>query len=506
MLLKMPFVRDSAPPQRGHLPLAAVLTLAGLSLAAVVVTLGRLTLAPLTTVEAAEANLRMLWPFWIASAMTWASLTALWFVLRRGAGASHGPRWRPTAIVVGVAVAARIIVLAVGEPALSDDVYRYVFDGRNLAHGINPYTVRPQDRMDLATFTEHWPGEGAVLSRMNNPEMTTIYLPASQWVFAATELVVPDARAAPNQSARAHRAVFMALDIVVIALILVALARARRSPWWAALYAWHPLPLAEIAGSGHQESLGIALLLAALLVADRVPRKVWAWTALLAPAVLVKPVVLPVAVLALKGRRWRAWVLCLAVGATVCTAIAAPLWFTDHGEPLRQLLETADRFRLKWAHFGGFYEPLLWMLEHLRPEWTNDRQEVLARRICTALLAMVFAGVWWRGPAGLWGRCRCLMLAMVLLSPTAHPWYLLWALAMVPVAPGLGTWVASLTLAWGYGAWGHVTADGTASWAASPWTIWLAYAPIFGVLAWEAWRRKGLRPMRSAATRGRELR
>lgn len=484
----MPFVSVNASAVRSRVPPAVVLTLAGLSLGAVVVTLVRLTLAPLTTVHAAEANLRMLWPFWIASAMAWASLTALWLVLRR-VERSRGLAWGPTALVVGVAVAARIIVLAVGEPALSDDVYRYVFDGRNLAHGINPYTVTPQDRMGDPQFAERWPGEGTLLSRMNNPQMTTIYLPTSQWLFAATELVVPDGRWPPNRSARAHRAVFMVLDIVVIALILAALARARRSAWWAALYAWHPLPLAEIAGSGHQESLGIALLLAALLVADRVPRKVWAWTALLAPAVLVKPVVLPVAALALKGQRWRAWALSLAVGAVVCTALAAPLWLTDHGDPLRQLLATSDRFRLKWAHFGGFYEPLLWMLEHLRPEWTNDQQEVLARRICMALVAMVIAGVWWRGPAGLWGRSRCIMLAMVLLSPTAHPWYLLWALAMVPVAPGRVTWVASLTLVWGYGAWGHVAADGTVSWAASGWTMLLAYAPIYGVLAWEAGRR-----------------
>ncbi len=473
---------------RSHVPLAVVLTWAGLSLGAVVVTLGRLTVAPLTTVHAAEANLRMLWPFWIASAMSWASLTAVWIVLRRGEG-SRGLAWGPTALVVGIAIAARIIVLAVGEPALSDDVYRYVFDGGNLTHGINPYTVRPQDRTDDAQFAERWPGESAVLSRLNNPDMTTIYLPTSQWVFAATELVVPDGRRSPDRSARAHRAVFMVLDIAVIALILAALARARRSAWWAALYAWHPLPLAEIAGSGHQESLGIALLLAALLVADRVPRKVWAWTALLAPAVLVKPMVLPVAALALKGQRWRAWALSLAVGAVVCTALAAPLWLTDDGDPLRQLLASTDRFRLKWAHFGSFYEPLLWTLQHLRPEWTNDRQEVLARRICTALVAVVFAGVWWRGPASLWGRTRCIMLAMVLLSPTAHPWYLLWALAMVPVAPGLVTWVASLTLAWGYGAWGHVTADGTVSWEASGWTMLLAYAPIYGVLALHAGRR-----------------
>ena len=175
--------------------------------------------------------------------------------------------------------------------------------------------------------------------------------------------------------------------------------------------------------------------------------------------------------------------LSLAVGAVVCTALAAPLWFTDRGEPARQLMETADRFRLKWAHFGSVYEPLLWAVEKVRPQWDNDRQEVLARRICSALVIAVLAGVWWRGPPSLWGRTRLIMLAMVLLSPTAHPWYLLWALAMVPMAPGLATWVASLTLSWGYVAWANVNPDGAAGWGVSPWIMLAAYAPIYATLA-----------------------
>ncbi len=446
------------------------LACSALTLGGVAVTLGRLHLDPLESIDAAEANLRMLWPFWIASASCWAALTWLWVTVRREPPAS-GPR--PVLIVIGVAVAARVIVLVAGEPALSDDVHRYAFDGGNLAHGVNPYTVRPQDRLDDPAFTERWSGEADLLPRMNNPGMTTIYLPTSQWVFAAT----------PSSSARVYRAVFTALDVAVIALILVALARAGRSPWWAALYAWHPLPLAEIAGSGHQESLGVLLLLGTLLMADRFPRRVWAWTGLLAAASLVKPVVLPVAAFALKGQPWRAWVLSLAVGVVVCTALAAPLWLTDSGEPIRQFIETADRFRLKWAHFGSVYEPLLWSVEKVRPDWDNDRQEILARRICTALVAAVIAGLWWRGPPTLWGRTRLLLLAMVLLSPTAHPWYLLWALAMVPMAPGPATWIASLTVSWGYVAWAHVAADGTAGWGVSPWIMLGAYAPIYAMLA-----------------------
>ena len=144
--------------------------------------------------------------------------------------------------------------------------------------------------------------------------------------------------------------------------------------------------------------------------------------------------------------------------------------------------DTADRFRLKWAHFGSVYEPLLWSVEKVRPDWDNDRQEILARRICTALVAAVIAGLWWRGPPTLWGRTRLLLLAMVLLSPTAHPWYLLWALAMVPMAPGIATWIASLTLSWGYVAWANVAADGTAGWGVSPWIMLAAYAPVYAML------------------------
>lgn len=441
-----------------------------LSLAAVVVTLCRLQVVPLTSIDAAAANARTLWPFWIASGLCWATLTGLWLVIRRKRPAG-GPR--AAMLVIGVAVTARVIVLVAGEPVLSDDVYRYAFDGGNLAHGINPYTVRPRDRLDDPAFAQRWPGEAELLPRMNNPDMTTIYLPTSQWVFAAT----------PTNSTRVYRAVFTAFDVALIALILVGLARAGRSSWWAALYAWHPMPLAEIAGSGHQESLGILLLVATLLVADRLPRRVWVWTGLLAAATLVKPVVFPVAAFVLKGQRARMWLLSFAVGVVVCTALAAPLWLIDRGEPLQQLLETADRFRLKWAHFGSVYEPLLWTVEKLRPQWTNDAQEVLARRICTATVIAVLAGVWWRGPPGLWGRTRWIMLTMVLLSPTAHPWYLLWALAMVPMAPGLATWVASLTLSWSYVAWMNVAADGTAAWGVSPWIMLGAYAPIYVILA-----------------------
>ncbi len=84
-----------------------------------------------------------------------------------------------------------------------------------------------------------------------------------------------------------------------------------------------------------------------------------------------------------------------------------------------------------------------------------------------------------------------MLLAMVLLSPTAHPWYLLWALVLVPMVPCAAVWLASLTLTWGYAAWGFRPGDdGGPGWGVSPWLMLAAYAPVYAALLW---RRVGVR-------------
>jgi hypothetical protein len=451
------------------------------SLAGLVAALAGLHIDPSPTAAAAEANLHALWPFWIASASGWAALTAVWGLLcRRTPQRQPGRAGRVALLVVVVAVLARLAVLATHHPALSDDVFRYTFDGRNLAHGVNPYLVRPEDRVHA---DERWPGEGAVAALINNPDLYTIYLPASQWAFAGAGLLTPSAWSSPLAAARVYRAVFIVFDCAAISLLLLALRRAGRSPWWAALYAWHPLPVTEIAGSGHQESVGIALLVAALLVAAPTMRRVWQWTSLLALSALVKPVVPPVAAFILRGQGWKTWALSLATGVVVCVAVAAPLWATGDGQALGNFLETSERFRLKWAHFGSVYEPVLWTIERVCPQGQSENQEVWARRICLAIVGAIVVGAWWRMKDDTWKATRVILTAMVLLSPAAHPWYLLWALALVPMAFGPAAWVASLTLPWGYAALGHVTPEGTAGWGVSPWLMAAAYAPVYAALA-----------------------
>ncbi len=183
------------------------------SLAALVIALANLQIDRSPTAAAGAQNLRALWPFWIASASGWASLTALWMLLRRGPAEGWGRRTHQAIVILAVAIAARGAVVVTHEPSLSDDIYRYLFDGRNTAAGRNPYLQTPQESADER-------GSSALGPLVNNPELHTIYLPTSQWVFAAVALGGGAGEPAPAQPV--YRGGFGLLELAPIRGLLMA--------------------------------------------------------------------------------------------------------------------------------------------------------------------------------------------------------------------------------------------------------------------------------------------
>jgi len=371
-------------------------------------------------------------------------------------------------------------------------------------------------RLDEETATTavsrgRFDGEAELVTLVNNPDLHTIYLPASQFVFAAIgELIEagPGAWSTPAGSGRVLRAVLVAVDLGVVGLVLVGLARAGRSPWWAALYAWHPLVLSEVAGSGHQDVLGVAALVAALLLwtgTASTGRRA-AGTLVLAGATLVKPVAVLLGPVVARDRpapNWPApnlpaqtWIGHGLLGAAGIAALTVGLGLAGGLEGIEHLLETARRFTGKWAHFGAVYETSQWGLETLWPvedpevQWRRREAIERAGRVICGLVVIVGAALVlrrpWRTPGGAidgrwpWAATGRLMLLLVLASTTAHPWYLLWALAAVPVAGSPAIWVASLTVPLGYAALGD-----PADWTVPGWLLAAAWAPVAAALAVE---------------------
>jgi alpha-1,6-mannosyltransferase len=177
---------------------------------------------------------------------------AAWLVVKARPEGADGGRAVATILIVGLAM--RCLLLP-GTP-VSTDVFRYVWDGRVQAAGINPYLHVPADAA-LAGLRD-----GAIYPHIDRADYApTIYPPASQIVF----YLVTRISEAPIVM-KAAMVAFEALAVWIILQLLAArgLPRAR-----ILLYAWHPLPLWEFARSGHVDIVAIAFLLLALLATER---------------------------------------------------------------------------------------------------------------------------------------------------------------------------------------------------------------------------------------------
>ena len=187
------------------------------------------------------------------------------------AAAFRLPRRAAVPIIVMAALALRLGAMA-GPPLTTDDLFRYSWDGRVQAAGIDPYEYTPGSAQ-LAGLRESWlwPEERpcpladrpGACTRINRSWVHTIYPPAAEAWFGGIYRITGIAdRHKPWQVAG------LLTDVMVVALLVAALRRRGKDPRWAALYALCPAPVLEIVNNGHVDGLAILLSLAALTVAS----------------------------------------------------------------------------------------------------------------------------------------------------------------------------------------------------------------------------------------------
>jgi len=372
-----------------------------------------------TNIQLAIAG-SVLLALYYAGSMATGKADFLWFVplvLIQGAVfavaslvAFRGANRRSTiAIVVAFGLLFRVLSL-LSHPFASTDIYRYVWDGRVSAAGINPYAYVPADKrlMDLR--------DDAVYPLINRPATArTIYPPIAQ---AAFYLVT---RFGGVFSMKTAMTLFDLLTLIILMrLLLIYGVPVQR----VILYAWHPLVIWEFAGNGHVDAIAIALIAAAILAYQR-DRRFLVGVALGAAA-LVK--FFPLVLLAPFYRRWD-WKMPLAF---VVLAVASYIPFLEVGTRVlgylpgyahEEGLDTGQRFYLlnlfhtlfrinispvAYVIAGALAITALWVLaQRVDPARTRLR-EFFALAIAT--------------------------MVTVLLSP-AYPWYFTWLVPLCALAP-----------------------------------------------------------------------
>jgi len=188
-------------------------------------------------------------------------------------------------IVLGVATALRGLLLT-EPPVLSSDIYRYVWDGRVQAAGINPYRYLPADPA-LASLRD-----AIIYPHINRAAYArTIYAPVAQLVFAGVGRI--------RDSVMGMRLAILGFEAFGVVCLLRLLPLAELPRERILIYAWNPLALWSFASDGHVDAIAIGLLGLALLLRAR-HKDGWAGAAL-AGAVLTKFVPLVVAPAFVRG-------------------------------------------------------------------------------------------------------------------------------------------------------------------------------------------------------------
>jgi hypothetical protein len=177
---------------------------------------------------------------------------------------------RAALVLVLLGGAALPLAAATEPPNSSDDMYRYVWDGRVQRAGVDPYRY-PPSAPQLAGLRDGflWPDasnwcvpSGCTL--INRPDVPTIYPPVAEALFAA---VPAGDRERPMQLTMA------AIAFATGALLWYALRRLGRDPRRAVLWSWCPLVALEAGNNAHVDVAAVGLAAAALYVLARAPSR-----------------------------------------------------------------------------------------------------------------------------------------------------------------------------------------------------------------------------------------
>ncbi|MCB1120950.1 MAG: TIGR04283 family arsenosugar biosynthesis glycosyltransferase [Verrucomicrobiae bacterium] len=358
---------------------------------------------------------------------------------------------RSVLLILALALISR--VLMAGFPA-SDDVNRYLWEGRLLLAGESPYEFTADDQEWLEYRDSYW-------EKMNHRDKLTAYPPLALAVFATLNLI--------SYHPWIYKVFFGFADLVALG-VLVGILWKRKLPVRNALfYALNPVTIIGFSGEAHFDSLFILTMLAALLAWEH-KRVSLAWL-LLGLSVQIKIIsVLLIPLLLWRGKSLKAlWIL-----VPLCLPCLG-FW-----QDLPNLFSGIVSFGGTMSHNGS--------INHLLIDFFGSRET--ASRLSLAILAIVVLLTSLRCKDILKGSF-IIMGALILVAPTIHYWYLVWVLPFVALFPSL-PWLVLLTLSGFYFvAW--VMFGKTGEWYQPIGYLRMQWIPFY--VLWAPWFIRGLKKL-----------
>jgi hypothetical protein len=249
---------------------------------------------------------------------------------------------RASAVLIVLGGIALQLTAMSAPPQNSNDLYRYIWDGRVQAAGVDPYQYVPTARQLTGLRDEFLfhPGAEYCVSQsdvssdpaaelaagctaINRPTVPTIYPPVAEAYFLGVHYLPTG-----SDSSTPIQATTALVAVLITVLLLFGLRRLGRDPRTAALWSWCPMVALEAGNSAHVDVVAVAITTAAmiLLATARSTRRTVLGGILLGLAIATKPtpaLTLP-GLLARGGGARRRWFPVVAAASSAFIAVYVP--------------------------------------------------------------------------------------------------------------------------------------------------------------------------------------
>jgi alpha-1,6-mannosyltransferase len=296
------------------------------------------------------------------------------------------------------------IVFIQVHPIGSDDFYRYLWDGKVQANGINPYAYSPNDE-ELAYL------HSQILPKyVNHADMKTLYPPLTEIFFYFSYLI-------SGESYTGLKVLLLLLDLITIYGIFLILKKLNIDKKNILIYVLSPLPIFQFFIDAHADGYGLAFIIFAIFFyLDN--KKILSYV-LIGLSICIKPIgLLFIPLLFFNEKSLQERIKVVLIPAFICAAMYIPYVFT--GSPFQALI----KFTENWTFNGIVFDVL--------NSFMHNNQEV--RLVCGILYFLIYILIV-LSKKDLFNKIYLSVFLLLIFSPVVHPWYAGWLLVLLPFVP-----------------------------------------------------------------------
>ena len=320
--------------------------------------------------------------------------------------------------ILMAAIAYRLLAV-VPLPTLSDDYFRFLWDGQLLSHGQNPFLQLPSE-VDKATYEDLGLSD-ALYQGLNSKDYFTIYPPLNQAIFSIAARV---GEKNIHSGAITLKVFILFAEIINLLLLYALLALLKKPAWWIGLYALNPLVIIELVGNIHFEAWMICGILGCLYL---LLKGKWLGASLMLGLGIASKL-LPIMLIPLVLRRIGFWKTLTFGIIAVSTGLLGFLLIPDPSA----VFNIIDSVRLYFENFEFNASIFQWL------SWLGLRKDILG----PALTIIPVAGILYMSFSKKHNDGASLAIKMLfafslyfLCARIVHPWYICTLVALASLGP-----------------------------------------------------------------------